>query len=121
RRKPYIFIGSILDLIFLIGIASSSTLIAIAAFIALLQFSSNFAQGPFQGYIPDLVPAPQVGTASALVGMMQVLGVVSGFIIGGLATATHTSALGPICLVALGSVPCCWWSSGCAKARSPSR
>ncbi len=28
----------------------------------LLQFSSNFAQGPFQGYVPDLVPAPQVGT-----------------------------------------------------------
>ena len=99
RRKPYIFIGSSLDVIFLIGIASSNTLIAIAAFITLLQFSSNFAQGPFQGYIPDLVPAPQVGTASALVGMMQVLGVVSGFIIGGLATATHNYALG---LIALG-------------------
>ena len=78
RRKPYIFIGSLLDLVFLVGIAYSNTLIAIAAFIALLQFSSNFAQGPFQGYVPDLVPAPQVGTASALVGLMQVLGVVSG-------------------------------------------
>src|SRR5258705_5131959 len=71
----------------------------IAAFIALLQFSSNLAQGPFQGYIPDLVPDPQVGTASALVGLMQVLGNVSGFVIGGLATATHNYALG---LVALG-------------------
>ena len=59
--------------------------VAIAAFIALLQFSSNFAQGPFQGYVPDLVPAPQVGTASALVGLMQVLGVVSGYAIGALA------------------------------------
>ena len=49
RRKPYIFIGSVLDVVFLIGIASSNTLLAIAAFIALLQFSSNFAQGPFQG------------------------------------------------------------------------
>ena len=83
RRKPYIFIGSILDLVFLVGIASSNSLLAIAAFIALLQFSSNFAQGPFQGYVPDLVPAPQVGTASALVGLMQVLGVVSGYVIGG--------------------------------------
>jgi MFS family permease len=71
----------------------------IAAFITLLQFSSNFAQGPFQGYVPDLVPAPQVGTASALVGLMQVLGVVSGFVIGGLATTTHNYGLG---LVALG-------------------
>src|SRR3954470_9464804 len=99
RRKPYIFIGSILDLVFLVGIASSNTLIAIAAFIALLQFSSNFAQGPFQGYIPDLVPAPQVGTASALVGLMQILGVVSGYAIGAVAVATHQYGAG---LIALG-------------------
>ncbi len=99
RRKPYILIGSVLDLVFLIGIASSNDLIAIAAFIALLQFSSNFAQGPFQGYVPDLVPGEQVGTASALVGLMQVLGNVAGFVIGALATATHNYALG---LVALG-------------------
>jgi MFS family permease len=99
RRKPYIFIGSLLDLVFLAGIAYSNSLVAIAAFIALLQFSSNFAQGPFQGYIPDLVPAPQVGTASALVGLMQVLGVVSGFLIGAIAVNTHNYAIG---LLALG-------------------
>ncbi len=99
RRKPYIFIGSILDVVFLIGIAASQPLIAIAAFYALLQFSSNFAQGPFQGYIPDLVPAPQVGMASALVGVMQILGNVAGFVIGGLAVATGEFALG---LVSLG-------------------
>jgi len=101
RRKPYIFIGSLLDLVFLVGIAYSNTLIAIAAFIALLQFSSNFAQGPFQGYVPDLVPAPQVGTASALVGLMQVLGVVSGYAIGALASAYHQYEIG---LIALGVV-----------------
>jgi MFS family permease len=99
RRKPYIFIGSVLDVVFLIGIAYSNTLLAIAAFIALLQFSSNFAQGPFQGYVPDLVPAAQVGLASALVGLMQVFGNVSGFVIGGIATATNNFALG---LIALG-------------------
>ena len=99
RRKPYIFIGSVLDVVFLIGIATSNDLVAIAAFIALLQFSSNFAQGPFQGYIPDLVPAAQVGLASALVGVMQVLGNVSGYVVGGIATATHNYSLG---LVALG-------------------
>jgi Na+/melibiose symporter-like transporter len=98
RRKPYIFIGSILDVVFLVGIASSNTLIAIAAFIALLQFSSNFAQGPFQGYIPDLVPAAQVGTASALVGLMQILGVVSGYAIGAIAVATHEYAIGLVML-----------------------
>ena len=101
RRKPYIFIGTILDVIFLAGIAFSQELIAIAAFIALLQFSSNFAQGPFQGYVPDLVPAEQVGVASALVGLMQVFGNVTGFVIGGLAVATGQFALA---LLALGLI-----------------
>lgn len=101
RRKPYIFIGSVLDAVFLVGIALSQELIAVAAFIALLQFGSNFAQGPFQGYVPDLVPEPQVGLASALVGLMQVLGNVTGFVVGGLAIAFDQFALG---LVALGVI-----------------
>lgn len=99
RRKPYIFIGTVFDLVFLIGLALSNELIAIAAFIALLQFSSNVAQGPFQGYVPDLVPEPQVGLASALVGMMQVFGNVAGFVIALLAVRSNEYALG---LIALG-------------------
>ena len=83
------------------GSRQATALVAIAAFIALLQFSSNFAQGPFQGYVPDLVPAPQVGLASALVGMMQIFGNVAGFIIAGLATANHDYALGIIALAVL--------------------
>ena len=61
RRKPYIVIGSSLDLLFLVGLASANVLVVIAAFYLLLQFSSNFAQGPFQGYVPDLVPGPAGG------------------------------------------------------------
>jgi MFS family permease len=101
RRKPYIFVGTILDVVFLIGIALSSELIMVAAFIALLQFSSNVAQGPFQGYVPDLVPEKQVGVASALVGMMQVFGNVTGFIVASIAVATNQFALG---LIALGLI-----------------
>jgi len=81
RRKPYIAIGSVLDVVFLVGIATSQTYLSILAFVVLLQFSSNFAQGPFQGYVPDLVPRVQVGFASALVGMMSILGVVGGTLI----------------------------------------
>jgi MFS family permease len=101
RRKPYIFIGSTLDIVFLLGVASSNTVIAIAAFMALLQFSANFAQGPFQGYIPDLVPQKQVGLASALVGLFQVLGTAAGFAIGALAVATNSFWLGTMALGAL--------------------
>ena len=55
RRKPYIF-GGLLDMVFLYGIATSDTFVALVAFYFLIQVSSNFAQGPFQGYVPDLVP-----------------------------------------------------------------
>ena len=44
----------------------------------LLSFSTNIARGPFQGYVPDLVAEPQVGLASGLVGMMQIVGNVTG-------------------------------------------
>src|SRR5206468_5003101 len=98
RRKPYILIGSLLDVVFLAGIAFSNNLVAIAAFVTLLQFSSNFAQGPFQGYVPDLVPAKQVGLASALVGLMQVLGNVVGFAIAAVAVVTSQYVLGTIAL-----------------------
>lgn len=80
RRKPYIAIGATLDVVFIIGLATTNTYIVLVAFLLLLQFSSNFAQGPFQGYVPDLVPDRQVGLASAMVGAMQTVG----FIVGGL-------------------------------------
>ncbi len=109
RRKPYILAGSVLDLVFLLGVAGSNTLLAVAAFVVLLQFSSNLAQGPFQGYVPDLVPVPQVGLASALMGLFSAFGNVTGAAIGALAVATNqfffaTLALGAVEFVTMLSV-----------------
>ena len=98
RRKPYILVGSLFDVVFLVGIAASNSLVAIAVFVIFLQFSSNVAQGPFQGYVPDLVPAHQVGLASSLVGLMQVMGQVAGFTIGSIAAVTHNYFLATIAL-----------------------
>ena len=81
RRKPYIVIGSVLDVVFLVGIATSNTILMLGAFAALLSVSTNIARGPFQGYVPDLVSEQQVGLASAMVGLMQILGNVTGFVL----------------------------------------
>jgi MFS family permease len=107
RRKPYILVGSTLDLVFLIGLATSNVLVTMAAFYLLLQFSSNTAQGPFQGYVPDLVPAPQVGLASALVGIMSVLGPLVGVLIVSIPLALTPEGVTPdftVATVALGVV-----------------
>ena len=98
RRKPYILIGTLLDVVFLVGLATSNTLFMVAAFVLLLQLSSNFAQGPFQGYVPDLVPPQQVGLASGMVGLFQVLGVVAGTALAALGTVLGDYTLPTILL-----------------------
>jgi MFS family permease len=103
RRKPYIVIGALLDVVFLLGIATANSLLAITAFVTLLQFSTNTARGAFQGYVPDLVPDRQVGLASAMVGLMQVFGNVLGFALAAIATSSGNVglAVGAIAIVEL--------------------
>ncbi len=97
KRKGYILAGAIFDLVFIGGLAlismpqpegwdgsalGSPTLLATYALLFLgLQLSSNTAQGPYQGLVPDLVAEPQVGLASGLIGVMRTVGVVTGFAI----------------------------------------
>jgi MFS family permease len=78
RRKPYIVVGSLLSVVFLWAVASADTALGIIVALVLLQCASNLAQGPFQGYVPDLVPARQVGLASGLMGVMTIVGGVAG-------------------------------------------
>jgi MFS family permease len=101
RRKPFIVFGATLDVLFLIGIAASNSLLAIIAFVTLLSFSTNVARGSFQGYVPDLVPDKQVGLASSLVGLMQVLGNVLGFGLAALAGAKGSVGIAILAIAAV--------------------
>jgi len=96
RRKPYIAIGAVLDVVFLIGVATSNTYVSVIAFIVMLQISSNFAQGPFQGYVPDLVPGAQVGFASGLMGLMIILGRIGGVAIASIGLFTGSFVVATI-------------------------
>jgi MFS family permease len=89
RRKPYIVFGSLLDLVFLAGIATANNALILGVFAAFLAISTNIARGPFQGYVPDLIAERQVGMASALVGLMQILGNVTGFLLVSIAVGFH--------------------------------
>ncbi len=93
RRKPYIVFGSLFDVVFLAGIASANTVVLLAAFVLLLSVSTNIARGPFQGYVPDLVAEPQVGLASGLVGLMQIVGNVTGYLLVSLAVGYGNMSL----------------------------
>ena len=97
KRKGYIITGSGFDLLFILGLSliamaqpadwdgqalgSTGVLVLYGLLFLGLQFSSNFAQGPYQGFVPDLVSERQVGLASGLVGVMRTTGLVGGFAI----------------------------------------
>lgn len=73
RRKPYILVGALLDLVFLAAIALSWDYWSLLVAVLLIQFSSNISHGPLQGLIPDLVPDDERGRASAIKAIFELL------------------------------------------------
>jgi Na+/melibiose symporter-like transporter len=74
RRRPFILIGTIAAILFLFGIGSFGSYAAIFAMYCLIQASSNTAQAPYQGFIPDLVPEEKRGTASGVKSFLEIAG-----------------------------------------------
>jgi MFS family permease len=80
RRRPFIAVGTVGDVIFLVGLALSGSYWLVVIFYFLLQTASNTAQGPYQGLMPDVVPPSQRGTASGYYGVSNVIGLAAGTI-----------------------------------------
>jgi MFS family permease len=87
RRRPFIFAGTLGDLLFLAGIALAGNYWWVVVFYFLLQFASNTAQAPYQGLLPDVVPPPQRGEASGYYGVANLVGIASGTVGAGLLLA----------------------------------
>ncbi len=92
RRKPFIFVGAILNVVFLAIIGSSvlfmgapgdaalearfginTAYLVLLIGIILLEVSSNIGHGALQGLIPDLVPSQQRGQASGMKAVFELL------------------------------------------------
>lgn len=73
RRRPFIFTGTLLDLLFLAAIGLSWNYGSLLVATLLIQFSANISHGPLQGLIPDLVPEDQRGRASAIKALFELL------------------------------------------------
>jgi MFS family permease len=83
RRRPFIFGGTVADVLFLTGLALSGSYWVLVIFYFLLQTASNTAQGPYQGLQPDVVPEGQRGTASGYYGLANLTGVLTGTVVAG--------------------------------------
>src|SRR5438876_4089784 len=90
RRRPFIAIGVVGDIVFLTLIAFVTSYWALLLVYVLFQIASNTAQGPYQGMLPDQVPSEQRGEASGYYGLMNLLGTIVGFlVVGALLIPTH--------------------------------
>lgn len=76
KRRPFMFLGSAGDLIFLLIMGFIGGLPALFIGYIGLQFTSNIAHGPAQGLLPDEVPAEQLGMASGIKTALDMLGII---------------------------------------------
>ncbi len=74
RRRPYILIGGIIAVLIIPGIGLAGGFAATFVVYCLLQLSTNTAQGPFQAFIPDLVPQHRRGAASGIKALLEIVG-----------------------------------------------
>jgi MFS family permease len=88
RRKPWVVIGTIGNVVGLFGLAfliqpghPESVTGWIIAFL-FVQLFNNIATAPYSALIPDLVPAEQRGSASGWMGLMTMLGTFVGGLTG---------------------------------------
>ena len=113
RRRPYILLGTMGAMLFLPGIGFSQSYAVIFIIYCLMQLSSNTAQGPWQGFIPDLVPEGRRGLASGVKSLLEIVGGVAllrlmGYFMDNYFTEQEASwlwlALGALAIVLLGAM-----------------
>lgn len=84
RRRPYIFIGTLINVAGLIWMAFAHDIPSLVIAYMVIQFSSNMAQAPFHALLPDLVPTEQRGLVSGIMGFLLIFGNVGGVLTAGL-------------------------------------
>lgn len=106
RRRPFVFAGTLFDLVFLFGIATAGGYPALFIGYLMLQLSSNIAHGPYQGLIPDLVPEDRRGAVSGVKQLLEVLGIIlTSLIIGRLVGSEQMDlAIASIMILLLGTM-----------------
>ncbi len=104
RRRPLIVLGTLFDLVFLGVLAWAGGLTWLIVGYIGLQFSSNIAQGPAQGLLPDRVPPEQLGAASSWKNVMDMTSLIVASLLAGRLLDPETRDPTLIVLVLIGTI-----------------
>jgi MFS family permease len=102
RRRPLMVIGTLFDFLFLSILAWGGGFIWLIIGYIGLQFSSNIAQGSFQGLLPDRVPENQLGVAASLKTFMDTVSLILAALLAGRLMDPHTHNPTAIMIVVIG-------------------
>jgi Na+/melibiose symporter-like transporter len=94
RRRPYIFWGMLVSILLLPGFALAGSFAAIFVVYCLLQVAANIAQGPYQAFLPEMVPEKKRGMASGFRSLFELAGGVSFVLIAGYVYTSKTGIEG---------------------------
>lgn len=83
RRRPYILLGTLLNVAVLLWMAAARDILTLAVGYVLVQLFSNAAQAPFHALLPDIVPVRQYGLTSGMLGLLGIAGTIGGVIVSG--------------------------------------
>ncbi len=84
RRRPYILVGTLVNVAGLVWMATARDIHSLAIAYIIVQFSNNAAQAPFHALLPDIIPEEQRGVASGVMGLLQLIGGIVAVIIAGM-------------------------------------
>lgn len=84
RRRPYILIGTLINIGGLVWMALAPNIPSLAIAYVIVQFSNNAATAPFHALLPDIVPVEQRGLASGVMGLLSIVGTIGGVILAGM-------------------------------------
>ncbi len=84
RRRPYILIGTLVNIGGLVWMALAPNIPSLAIAYVIVQFSNNAATAPFHALLPDIVPVEQRGLASGVMGLLSIVGTIGGVILAGM-------------------------------------
>jgi len=104
RRRPLIVLGTLFDFVFLALLAWAGGLTWLIIGYIGLQFSSNIAQGPAQGLLPDRVPPEQLGAASSWKNVMDMVSLIVASLLAGRLLDPVTRDPTLIMLVLIGTI-----------------
>ena len=76
KRRPYIVGGTLFDVVFLVAMVLAGDYLFLLIAYALLQVTSNIAHGPYQAYLPELVPEAKRGKMTGVKLVFEMVGAI---------------------------------------------